>query len=88
MADGKETVNIEDSSIREVLAKLQIVCPELKEIIESGVSVVVDGKVIANDLTTEVSEKSEVYLIQKLRGGQVFTLAEDYIISKRSRKAM
>ena len=69
MADGKETVDIDASNIREVLAKLQIVCPELKVIIESGVSVVVDGKVIANDLTTEVSEKSEVYLIQKLRGG-------------------
>ena len=69
MADGKETVNIKASNIREVLANLQIVCPELKEIIESGVSVVVDGKVIANDLTTEVSDESEVYLIQKLRGG-------------------
>lgn len=69
MADGKETVNIEASSVREILAKLQVVCPELEEIIESGISVVVDGKVIANDLTTEVSEKSEVYLIQKLRGG-------------------
>ena len=69
LADGKETVDLEASNIREVLVGLQAAYPQLKATIESGVSVAVDGKIIANDLTTSVSEESEIYLMQKLRGG-------------------
>ena len=69
LADGKETIDVEASNICEVLVGLQASYPELKATIDSGVSVVVDGKIIANDLTTKISEESEVYLMQKLRGG-------------------
>jgi len=69
MADGEETVDVNASNINELLAELEIAHPELKAAIESGVSVVVDGKIITNDITAAVSEKSEIYLMQKLRGG-------------------
>ncbi len=69
LTDGKEAVDIEASNIREVLDGLQIAYPELKAPIAAGVSVAVDGKIISSDLTISVSEESEIYLMQKLRGG-------------------
>jgi hypothetical protein len=38
-------------------------------VIEAGVSVAVDGRVIASGLTEEVKPDSEVYLMQQLKGG-------------------
>ena len=43
--------------------------PELREIIEAGVSVSVDGRIIASGLTEPVYENSEVFLLQQLKGG-------------------
>ena len=42
---------------------------ELREIIEAGVSVSVDGRIIASGLTEPVYENSEVFLLQQLKGG-------------------
>ena len=69
LVDGQEEVEVEASTVGEVLRGLIFQYPELEDYIASGVSVAVDGKIIANDLTKPVTEKSEIYLIQKLRGG-------------------
>ena len=69
MVDGQDEVEVEASTVGEVLRGLIIQYPELEDYIVSGVSVAVDGKIIASDLTKSVTEKSEIYLIQKLRGG-------------------
>ena len=53
----------------DVLRGLVKLYPGLEGPIEAGVSVAVDGKIIANDLTTPVTPESEIYLMQKLRGG-------------------
>ncbi len=69
MADGQDEVEVEASTVGEVLRGLILKYPELEAYINTGVSVAVDGKIIASDLTKSVTEKSEIYLIQKLRGG-------------------
>ena len=69
LVDGQDEVEVEASTVGEVLRALIIQYPELEDYIVSGVSVAVDGKIIASDLTKSVTEKSEIYLIQKLRGG-------------------
>ena len=69
LVDGQDEVEVEASKVGEVLRGLIIQYPELEDYIVSGVSVAVDGKIIASDLTKSVTEKSEIYLIQKLRGG-------------------
>ena len=69
MVDGQAEVEVEASTIGEVLRGLILKYPELEDYIDAGVSVAVDGKIIANDLTKTVTEKSEIHLMQKLRGG-------------------
>ena len=69
LADGQDEVDVEASTVGEVLRGLILKYPELEAYIDAGVSVAVDRKIIATDLTKSVTEKSEIYLMQKLRGG-------------------
>ena len=67
--DGKDTVEIKARNVGEILNALENKYPELREIIEAGVSVSVDGRIIASGLTEPVYENSEVFLLQQLNGG-------------------
>ena len=69
LVDGKDEVEVEASTVGDVLQGLILNYPELEAYMDAGVSVSVDGKIIASDLTKSVTEKSEIYLMQKLRGG-------------------
>lgn len=67
--DGKATVEVEAKNVGEILNGISHKHPALKEIIEAGVSVSVDGRIIASGLTEPVQEDSEVFLLQQLKGG-------------------
>ena len=69
-ADGKEMVEIEASTVGEVLKGLVAAHPGLQGAIDAGVSVAVDGRIIATGLTEPVHADSEVYLMQRLKGGR------------------
>lgn len=68
-ADGKEKVEVEAKNVGDILKGIVEAYPRLEPAIEAGVSVAVDGKLIASDLTEPVSPTSEVYLLQQLKGG-------------------
>lgn len=68
-ADGNTIVEVEAKNVGEVLKRVAELYPGLKPFIEMGVSVAVDGRIIANDLTEPVYPDTEVYLIQQLKGG-------------------
>ena len=68
-ADGKDVVEVDAKNVGEVLSGLVAAYPGLEHAIEAGVSVAVDGKVIARGLTNEVKPDSEIYLLQQLKGG-------------------
>lgn len=68
-ADGKDKVEVEAKTVGEVLSGLVALYPGLEEAIEAGVSVAVDGRVIASSLTEPVNEESDVWLMMRLRGG-------------------
>jgi len=68
-ADGKEKVQVEASTVGEVLSGLIREYPGLQDAIDAGVSVAVDGRIIASGLTEPVRSDSEVYLLQRLKGG-------------------
>ncbi|MGB0607661.1 MAG: MoaD/ThiS family protein [Paracoccaceae bacterium] len=68
-AGGHETVEVEAKTVGDVLSALIEAHPALKPRIDAGVSVAVDGRIIVNSLTEPVSPNSEVFLLQKLRGG-------------------
>ncbi len=69
LTDGREVIEVEARSVGQLLDALVTACPALADTIDAGVSVAVDGRVIVSDLTTPVNPDSEVYLMQRLRGG-------------------
>lgn len=68
-ADGNDKVEVEASTVGGVLRGLVAAYPGLQGAIDAGVSVAVDGRIIAFGLTEEVKPDSEVYLLQRLKGG-------------------
>ena len=69
LADGQEVVEVRAATIGQMLEALIEVYPGLAEPIGAGVSVSVDGRIYAFGLTEAVSEDSEIYLLQRIRGG-------------------
>lgn len=68
-ADGQQVVEVEARTVGDVLSGLVVACPGLEGVIEAGVSVAVDGKVIASSLTAPVAPENEIWLMQRLKGG-------------------
>ena len=68
-AGGKTVVEVEARTVGELLTRLERDYPGLAPAIEAGVSVAVDGKIIASSLTEPIKPDSEVYLMQRLKGG-------------------
>ncbi|MBT3143306.1 hypothetical protein DS909_07365 [Phaeobacter gallaeciensis] len=69
LTGGKQVVEVEAATVGEVLSGLVKAYPELQAPIEAGVSVAVDGRIIASGLTEPVNPDSEIYLMQRLKGG-------------------
>ena len=69
LADGNDKVEVDAKNIGELLEGLVAQYPSLEPVIEAGVSVAVDGRLIFNDLTEPIGPDSEVYLLQQLKGG-------------------
>jgi len=69
LTGGCEVVEVEAKTTGELLRELVRVHPQLQGPIDAGVSIAIDGRIIATGLTEPIPEGSEVYLIQRLRGG-------------------
>jgi len=67
--DGAEIVEVEGKTVGQVLDALIATHPGLGPVIEAGISVAVDGEVITGGRNTPVSEDSEVFLMQQIKGG-------------------
>ena len=68
-ADGAETVEVEARTVGEILTALAETYPGMADILEDSVSVAVDGRIIASSLTEPVGPDSEVFLMQRVKGG-------------------
>ena len=69
LADGAESVEVRASNIGQMLDALVEAVPALSDPIEAGVSVSIDGKIYAQNLTQPVEEGQEIYLLQRIKGG-------------------
>ena len=69
LAGGEEIVEVRASNIGQMLDALLKAHPGLKDAVEAGVSVSVNGRIYAHGLTQEVDEESEIYLLQRIKGG-------------------
>ena len=59
-ADGKDVVEVDAKNVGEVLEGLVKAHPGLEHVIEAGVSVAVDGKVIASGTVADIRDSSAV----------------------------
>ncbi len=62
-------VEVEATNTGELLRELVRAYPQLQAPVDAGVSIAIDGRIIASGLSEPVPENSEVYLMQRLRGG-------------------
>lgn len=69
LAGGEESIEVEAKNVGQVLSGVAKAFPHLEETLEENVSVSVDGRIIVNSLIEPVGEDSEVWLLQRLRGG-------------------
>lgn len=69
MADGQESVDVQAENVGDILTELVGAFPGLADAIEAGVSVSVDGRIITSGLMEAVQPDSEVFLMQRLKGG-------------------
>ena len=68
-ADGKDKVEVDATDVGGILSGLVAAHPGLADAIEAGVSVAVDGRIIVSALNEPVGPDSEVFLMQRLKGG-------------------
>ncbi|MBY0350050.1 MoaD/ThiS family protein [Tabrizicola sp.] len=68
-AEGQEVVEVEAATVGQMLDALERAHPGLGPAIKAGLSVAVDGEVIANNRAAPVQPTSEVFLLQRLKGG-------------------
>ena len=68
-AEGQDSVTVAASTTGQLLRELVKLYPGLEEAIEAGVSIAVNGRVIASSLTEPIPEGAEVVVIPQLKGG-------------------
>ena len=77
LSDGKSKVEIEGSSVRQVVNNLDAAYPGFKErLVEDGrikgnISVAIDGEITPLGMLEKVGENSEVHFLPAIAGGQV-----------------
>ncbi|MBK6466341.1 MAG: MoaD/ThiS family protein [Rhodobacter sp.] len=69
LAGGAEVVEVEAATVGQMLDALVKAHPGLAPAIEAGVSVAVDDEIIANARHSPIHPESEIYLLQRLKGG-------------------
>ncbi|WP_369410589.1 MoaD/ThiS family protein [Parasedimentitalea denitrificans] len=69
LTDGLEKVEVEASNTGELLDALAKDYPALVPVIEAGVSIAIDGRIIATGLMEPLRPDQEIYLMQRLKGG-------------------
>ena len=68
-AGGAEALEVEARNIGQMLTALRQDYPGLAPALDAGVSVSIDGRIIAGSLSEPVAPGQEIYLMQRLRGG-------------------
>ena len=69
LTGGQEVVEVEAETTGELLRELVRLHPQLQAPIDAGVSIAVNGRIIAAGLSEPIPDGAEVYLMQRLRGG-------------------
>lgn len=66
---GASTLEIEASTIRELLTKLRERYPGMQEHLDEGIAVVINGVIYRDDWTQVIPKNADVVLIPRIKGG-------------------
>jgi len=66
---GAKSVQVEGATIRELLQNIAREYPPLRERIEQGIAVAIDGNIYRDDWDQQISEGAEVVLLTRIAGG-------------------
>ncbi len=66
---GVESIEVQASTIRELLNKLSERYPGLDDHMETGIAVSIDGEIFRDNWSKEIPENAEVFLLPRLQGG-------------------
>ena len=68
-AGGRATVEVEATTIHQLITRLEQDHPKLKPLIERGVAVAIDGQIYRDDWLRPIPPGSEVVVLPRLAGG-------------------
>jgi len=68
-AGGTTEFEVEGATIRDLLARLSELYPQLRPVLDRGVAVAVNGTIYRGAFLAPIPEGSEVYLLPALVGG-------------------
>ena len=66
---GRDRVVIEASSFRELAAALEARFPGLREPLQKGIAVAIDGEIIQEPFLEPIQPDSEVHFLPRISGG-------------------
>jgi len=66
---GAKSVQVEGTNIRELLQNITREYPSLRQRIEQGVAVAIDGNIYRDDWDQPIPEGAEVVLLSRIAGG-------------------
>ncbi|MAI41874.1 MAG: MoaD/ThiS family protein [Candidatus Azotimanducaceae bacterium] len=67
--NGEEVVEIKADTIRELLSRLLETYPAMKDHMDTGIAVSIDGEIYRDSPSKKLPAGSEVFLLPRLQGG-------------------
>jgi molybdopterin converting factor small subunit len=68
-ADGKETIELEAKTIRELLTRLVDHYPGMQKQLDAGIAVAINGEIYRDNRSALIPDDSEVFLLPRIQGG-------------------
>ena len=68
-ADGEKSVEIDASTIRELMNKLEERYPQMTPFLEEGIAVSINGTIYQDQWSQALPEGAEIYLLPRIQGG-------------------
>lgn len=68
-AGGASTIDIEAGTIRELLERLVDRYPDMRDYLDQGIAVAINGEVYRDDWSKSIPADAEVVLLPRIQGG-------------------
>ena len=68
-AGGKDAIELEATTIRELLTKLIDRYPEMQTQLDAGIAVAINGEIYRDNWGASIPANSEVFLLPRIQGG-------------------